>query len=157
MSRTFEDLPIPALAAAKHWDGMPSLWSVAILIKPWIGPPTSTEPLSSLCCTTWITCNITLCRHIQPYFYCHQLKEIPLSSCVNIANHGKAGSLPRQGKKRASMLTATWGMFALYHADRPKDLPRCWYPHNTLTLPVQEPVCRWHVKQPDTIRYQSIP
>lgn len=28
------DLPIPALAAAKHWEGMPSLWSVAILIKP---------------------------------------------------------------------------------------------------------------------------
>ena len=30
---------MPALAAAKHWDGIPSLWSVAILIRPWMGPP----------------------------------------------------------------------------------------------------------------------
>ncbi len=29
-----EGSPMPALAAAKHWEGMPSLWSVAILIRP---------------------------------------------------------------------------------------------------------------------------
>ena len=38
----------PALVAAKHWEGMPSLWSVAILISPWMGPPTCTAQVRGL-------------------------------------------------------------------------------------------------------------
>ena len=43
-----ELLPMPALAAAKLWEEMPSLWSVAILTSPWMGPPMCTAQVRGL-------------------------------------------------------------------------------------------------------------